>query len=261
MPRKKSRSYPSFSLEEALSLSEMIYDVGGNSVAPVESILSKMDIKSNQNKRYTYKTSSAKQFGLIESKEGGFKVTQLAISILYPSSDNDPNVSTNKKRAAVKPELYKNILEQFNGTILPKDEFLINIFIQKGILSSVANKAVQAFLDTMKYANIMNEERRIAINKKYLDANFENKKIDVAKNTQDKRKNGTLSRIVNDTSSDEIVQIEVDQSKKVNETNSVFNLEIPLNSGKKAHIIIPNDVTLDEIKLIKNFIDAIKPLE
>jgi len=115
----------------------------------------------------------------------------------------------NKRRAAVKPELYKNILERFNGSILPKDEFLINIFIQKGILSSVANKAVHVFFDIMKYANIMNKERRVIINKKYLDGNFENKKIDVAKKPQNKRKNGTLSTIVNDSSSDGMVQFEV----------------------------------------------------
>ncbi len=258
MPRKRSRSYPYYNLEEALELSKMIYEIGGNGVAPVESILSKMNIKSDQNKRYSYKTSSAKQFGLIKNERGGFKVTPLGISILYPSSDNDPNVSTGKMKAAINPELYKEVLSQYIGSILPKDEFLKNNFIQKGILSSVTDVAVQTFLDTMEFAKIINEEQRVVINEQYLDPNVEIKKPQIIKPRSKKKTMGIISKITHEPSINEELQDESGQEKEQKEINDAFNLEIPLNSGKKAYINIPKGVTEEEIQLIKNFIDAIK---
>lgn len=261
MSRKKSRSYPFYSLEDALKLSKIIYQVGGNSIAPIESILSQMDLKSPQNKRYGYTTSSAKQFGLIESKEGGFIITELALSILYPTDENYIHVLNSKKRAAVKPELYKKVLTQFNGSILPKDEFLINIFIKHGILSSVADKAVQAFLNTMKFAALINEEGRVQINGEYLNPKFDQKKSDTVNKVQAKKKSRTISKIIYDLPNDGNINIEEKDNKEFNEVDNVYNLEIPLNSGKKAFIIIPNDVSQDDIELIKNFIDAIKPTE
>lgn len=261
MPRKKSKSYPFFSLEEALELSKMVYQVGGNSIAPVESILSQMNLKSPQNKRYGYTTSSAKQFGLIESKEGGFIVTELAMSILYPTDENNQNVSNSKKRAAMMPELYKVVLSQFNGSILPKEEFLINIFIKNGILLSVADKAVQAFLNTMKYANLIDKDDRVQFNEDYLiPENDQKESVSVDKVPPNKKKR-KISRILNDLPNDEKSHTEEKNKGEFNKANNAYNLEIPLTSGKKAFIVIPNDVSRDEIELIKNFIDAIKPTE
>ncbi len=257
MPTKKSRSYPYFSLEAALELSKIIYEVGGNGIAPVESILSKMNIKSAQNKRYSYKISSARQYGLINNLKGGYKVTPLAISIIYPADDNDPNVSISKIKALVKPELYREILFQYNGSILPKIEFLINNFIQKGILSNVAEIAVKAFLNTAEFSGIMNEERRIVISEKYLVSDIKEIK-DVKPNMKRKAK-GAISKIVHEPMFDKNIQNQPRQVEKSIEINDVFNLEIPLSSGKKAYITIPKNVTEDEIKLIKNFINAINP--
>lgn len=259
MPTKRSRSYPYYSLEEALKLSRMIYEVGGNGMAPVESILSKMNIKSKQNKRYGYLTSSARQYGLIENIKGGFKVKQLAISILYPASDNDPNVSIGKIKAATNPELYREILSQYNGSILPKDEFLINNFIQKGILNNVAEIAVQAFLNTAVFAGILEEGGRVVINEKYFEPDVNIKKSQVIKPNEKRKADKTLSKLIYDSSINEKSQNGISQIKEFKDINNVFNLEIPLNSGKKATISIPKDVTEEEINLIKNFIDAIKP--
>jgi len=255
MPRKRSRSYPYYSLEKALEISKMIHEIGGNGVAPVESILSEMNIKSDQNKRYSYLTSSAKQYGLIENENDGFKTTQLAISILYPSNDNDSKVIISRKRAATNPELYKEILLQYNGSILPKNEFLENNFIQKGIINSVVEVAVQSFLDTIKFAEIINEEQRISIDERFLDQNVEIEKINTIKPENSKM---VYSKIIHEPLINEELHEKPVQEINQKEINNAFNLEIPLNSGKKAYINIPKEITEEEIRIIKNFIDAIK---
>ena len=101
---------------------------------------------------------------------------------------------------------------------------------------------------------------------KNLFAKTENPKIDqkesdIVNKAHTKKNSGKISRILNDLPNDEKIPIEAKHDKEVKEASNVYNLEIPLNSGKKAFIIIPNDVSQNEIELIKNFIDAIKPTE
>ena len=71
--REKSVRYPANSLKECVDFLSIVHSIGGRKEAPVESILSKLNLTSSETKSFKYLVSSAEIFGLIEKTPNGIK--------------------------------------------------------------------------------------------------------------------------------------------------------------------------------------------
>ncbi len=150
--REKSVNNPYFSLKDCVDYLSIIHEIGGKKEAPVESILSKLEVTSIHNRRFTYLTSSAENFSLIEKTNVGIKRTKIGTLILYPPSGEEQ-----RKKLLIdafkSPLLYQKILERYNNMILPNKEILKNIFYSLGIARIVLDNAVNSFIESAQYAN------------------------------------------------------------------------------------------------------------
>ena len=176
--KQKSKRYPYYSLERSLKFAKIIYEVGGEGLAPLDSILSEMDLKNANNRRFTYEKSSAIQFGLVLNTDNGLQIAKSAMVILFPPSPNDPVRDLMLKEALLKPKIYGEIIKDYRDKKLPKEEFLKNTFRQKGIIESSLNAAVSAFLESLSFAGVLTDENKIEISEDILNSIIgEEKKI------------------------------------------------------------------------------------
>ncbi len=74
--REKSVPYPANNLKECVEFLSIIHSIGGRKDAPIESILSKLNLTSADTKSYKYLVSSAEIFDLIEKTSVGIKPTE-----------------------------------------------------------------------------------------------------------------------------------------------------------------------------------------
>lgn len=245
--REKSVRYPAFNLEECLNFLSMVHTIGGKKEAPVESVLSKMNITTKDNRRYKYLTSSAEIFGLIKKSEIGITPTEFGTLILYP-----PDGEAQRKQLLLEvfkaPQIYQKIIERYNDTILPNPDILKNIFYSYGIARNALDAAVTAFLDSAKFAGVLDQNNRL------LQSPVDNKPSSQPKPPE----NGQGA------------EKQTDQNLSPNETNNtqkreekpdldVLKYEIRTASGKKASILLPKDWVKDDIDLLIKLLRVFNP--
>jgi len=231
--REKSVKYPFYSLQECIDYLSIIHEIGGKKEAPIESVISKLGITSTHNRRYSYLTSSAENFGLIEKTKNGIKPTEIGTLILYP-----PNGEEQRKELLISafktPVLYQKIIERYNNTILPNREILKNIFYSLGIARIVLEYAVDSFVESARYANVLDSNSRLSITDTGIG--------EVPNQPQLPDSNYPPNNRVS----------EPPRAAERQSDIGIDKIEITTISGKKASILLPSDSTKEDIeKLIK----------
>jgi hypothetical protein len=248
--REKSVRYPAYSLEECLDFLSMVHSIGGKKEAPVESILSKMDITTPDNKRYKYLTSSAEIYGLIKKTENGLTPTEFGTQILYPVDGVEQRKQLISD-AFKTPQIYQRIIERYNETILPNPDILKNIFYNFGIARNALDTAVNAFMVSGKFAGLLDQNNRLLSS--------------VMENTQNT--SSTQPKPPDDSPG---TAKQTGQPQPPNETNAtqtglekpdldVYKYEIRTTSGKKASILLPKDWIKEDINVLIKLLHVFSP--
>jgi hypothetical protein len=155
----KSRSetaYPYFGLTHGIKLVEAVRRAGGND-APSADVMRELNIEKVTDRLWSYGVPAAVQFGLVErvgrGDSGRIKVTPLGLRVVLPG----PNEERAAKIAAFKtPELYTSLLTKFAGAPVPTKDGLKNILYREfGIVESMTTLAAEAFLDSLKVADLV----------------------------------------------------------------------------------------------------------
>jgi hypothetical protein len=236
---ERSMKYPYYSLKYCVHFAEMIKNIGGRKEAPISSVLKEMKVVGTTNKRYSYSVSSAEQFGLIERTENGLKVTDIVMVILFPTEGEQ------QKKAALKdcfkkPTLYNLLINQYDGMNLPDKDVLKNQFLHHGIIENVVDSAVDSFIESAKYANVLQENRLIVT-------------------TSDETTSSTGFSDVQTPTPLLPVQTQ-SASPKLSENQgddvSYHRFEFITSSGKKASVILPFDSTKKDIEKLKGLLDV-----
>ncbi len=240
-PQKKSREksvkYPFYSLKECLDYLSTIHEIAGKKEAPVESVLSRLNITSKNNRRFSYLTSSAEIFGLIEKTNVGLKPTEMGTLILYP-----PNGEVERKKllgqAFKLPILYQKVIERYDKTILPNNDILKNIFYNLGIARIVLDNAVSSFLESAQYAGVLDSNNRLNVSD-----------IETSNETQKPQQQEPVNSIKLNQAAPpsetpprtDVQEVEIGYDK----------FEITTSTGKKASIILPTDISKQDIDRLK----------
>jgi ribosomal protein L12E/L44/L45/RPP1/RPP2 len=155
---RSETTYPYYGLPAAIAVVQAVRRAGGND-APSPEVMREMGVKKVTDRQWAYGIPAATQFGLIErvgrGDEGRIKLTELANRIVLPTNNDEARAA---KVAAFKtPELYATLLEKFAGHPQPTKDGLKNLLHRDyGIVESMAPNAAEAFLESLKEADLVN---------------------------------------------------------------------------------------------------------
>ena len=247
----KHNPYPYYSLKRSIEFTKMIYDVGGNGLVPIESIVSHMGLTSSNNRRFSYEKSSARQYGLIINLDDCLQITESARIILFPLELDDPNQKLKLNEALINPILYRELINRYNNKLLPKNEFLINIFREKGIIESSLRAAIDAFLQSISYLGVLSEDNKIVMD----DEIF--KKVKIKEESQGIREERKV-KIMDEKNKKKIFKMNEATISELKPENNCYSLEFPIHTGKRVILSVPNEINIDDLNILKSFINIIE---
>jgi hypothetical protein len=133
----------------------LLYEADKRAGAPVDAALKHMGFSTKHGQALAV-LSALKKFGLVEETSGRIVPTQRAVDLL-----NFPDQDTRKVRAirdaALSPEIYRELYEQYKSTGIPSEETLrAELIADKHFNPNAVEDFIRDFKDTLVFAGIMN---------------------------------------------------------------------------------------------------------
>lgn len=148
MARQRSPNYPRISLREAISRVSQIHSIEGQNAASRDVMVHHMGFSGLTGASLPV-LSALKKYGLLESAGNNeLRVSQLALSILYPHDDESEKI-TALKQAANNPPLFAEINEKWPDHP-PSDANLRAYLIRRKFAQKALDNVIQCYRDTMK---------------------------------------------------------------------------------------------------------------
>ncbi len=148
--RTRSPRYPSHALPDAIGYAIKIYEAMHRSVFGSDTAVRLMGF-AGKNGASTTALGSVRQYGLIEGIGDNTRVTELALQIFEPSSDQEYREGV--QVAARHPEVFKSIYERFDDRIPPSDEPLRAYLIRDlGFSKNGVDDCISALRGTVAFA-------------------------------------------------------------------------------------------------------------
>lgn len=234
---KRSNSYPARTHSFALAFVEKIYqELGSSDFHSKENIadahgLAVPSIKTT--------LSTAQQYGLLEIKHGiGYKVTALAIKIFHPENDSEKISSIIESLKM--SDIFSQLLNEFNGQVVPSLTGITNIIIRRyDFKNPIAERIAEIFIDNLKDYNLINPKNIL-----FLDGKL--KSTNSAATTQESKGPATESGRAGGK-----------EDFTANQPG-IVDILIPLKGKRKAHLLIPEEYTEEDLDRIAKFVEALK---
>lgn len=164
---RSETSYPYYGLGKVFEVVKAVQRAGGNEAAPATDVLREMKVAKTTDRQWAYGIPAAIMFGVIERLGRGddakIVLTSLGRRMALPGGPDEERAT---KVAAVRSvDLYVKLLEKFARNPVPSKESLKNILQRDfGILESMAGNAADAFLDSLKMAELVTPGGTISAN-------------------------------------------------------------------------------------------------
>jgi hypothetical protein len=150
--RERSARYPQATLDQSIELARNIAEKGVDGL-PAEAIAAALGYKNIRTHSFSSALSSARQFGLIVLKDGGYALTDLARQVF---SGRDPSV---RRRAFRMPPLYSELCERFAGKRMPEAPALANWLQHNHQITAAAKlQAAETFLASAREAAVLSSD-------------------------------------------------------------------------------------------------------
>lgn len=144
MARVRSPAYPSLSLPDAIDMIRKVHGAQQRTPEPRDVVLRHMGY-SGESGRSLKAISALIKYGFLEKHGGeGLRVSERAMAILYPESDEDRVEALHE--AANEPSLYVEIFNRWEGR--PSEEALKAFLIRKGFNVNSVDSVAHAFYAT-----------------------------------------------------------------------------------------------------------------
>lgn len=147
MTRVRSPNYPQISLSDAVTRVSQVFGKERQHAAPRQVVLKHLGYSSINGASLGTLSGIAK-YGLLERVGEDYRVSDRAMTILYPPSPEAKAEALNA--AAREPSLFSEIFEHFGG-VLPSDDNLQSYLIRKGFADSGAKAVIRVLRDTMEF--------------------------------------------------------------------------------------------------------------
>ncbi|ESY84713.1 MULTISPECIES: hypothetical protein [unclassified Mesorhizobium] len=149
MARVRSPNYPALSLPAALDRVRTLQGLEGKNAVPREVIAKHLGFGGLNGASATVLSALAK-YGLLEAVgDGEAKVSELALTILFPHDPNEKQEAIEK--AAFRPVLFAKLREKWPDRA-PTEESLRSYLVREGFSSSAAEQVIQFYRETLEIA-------------------------------------------------------------------------------------------------------------
>lgn len=135
--KRSSIQFPYADLESGIDIANAIYKNVGQGDCSTSQIAAWID-HSAQSSGFNLKMAGAKLFGLIESNNGKYQLTDLGKRIV----DND-SAREAKIEAFLNVPLYQSVFKSYDGKTLPPSKGLENDIVSMGVAEKVKDRARQ----------------------------------------------------------------------------------------------------------------------
>lgn len=151
--RMRSPNYPSVGLKAAIERLKKFYELDGRAGAKADIAAKHIGFASAHGQAYSV-LSALKKFGLVEDKDGRVVPTARAVEIIsLPETDERRKRAI--KLAAMSPQIYSELIEQYKDTGLPHSETLAGeLQAYKGFNPNAVKEFLQAFSETLEFAGL-----------------------------------------------------------------------------------------------------------
>jgi hypothetical protein len=240
--KKRSASYPADTVQEAYSFALRVNEKFSTVAAVTrEEIGHVFGVHPNTLSR---QIAACVQYGLMDKIEGKYRLSVLFADIFRPESERDKKI--NLIRAFGKPRLYQELIEKFDGAVIPQ-EFVNTLIKHHGITESAAPSAAATFIKGGQEIGVINDSRVLSYNVSLSSA----EKIQYAEVTTDAPQ---VERDANKIPAKiETFVLESEKERAGKKTVPIYLTE----EKEPALFIYPNDITEDDIELVKHQIDGV----
>jgi hypothetical protein len=184
--------------------------------------------------------STCCQYGILQNVYGsGYKPTELFVKINKPTYEDDKNAAIYE--ALQNPPLYKKLLQEFNGKVLPDEKGFANFLINKfGFKSYAIPKIVKAFYENFREYGAIDSSNKL----RFLKPSSKGGSIDVKLPDAEDSKD------------------ETPDEQKGGKDNQLYKQPIPLTVGKVAVLEYPKGkMKKEDIETLRMFIKLIQVSE
>ncbi len=156
--RHRSPNYPAIGLRAAIEKVRLLYDADKRAGAPVDAALRHMGFSTKHGQALAV-LSAVKKYGLVEESSGRIVPTQRAVDLLnFP--DQDARKIRAIRDAALGPEIYRELYEQYKSTGIPSEETLrAELIADKGFNPNAVEDFIRDFKETLIFSGIMDAVR------------------------------------------------------------------------------------------------------
>lgn len=158
----RSPNYPAFGLEAAIEKIRTIYDKEKRTPTTAKVIAEHLGYADTDGPGGRA-VSCLRQFGLLEDAAGNLKVSDLAFSLLH-LPDEDAEKAQLLKQAALKPNLYRQLREDYPETV-PSDSTLKSNLLKRGFNPKSIDGVIADFRGTMEIAKVYDVSHNAAEDK------------------------------------------------------------------------------------------------
>jgi len=247
---KRSSPYPSSTIPDSIEFATRIYKNYGSSYrATREEISTALNYSAGS---LNLKISTAVQYGLLDLKsKEGYKVTNLFVRFYRPISPEDSNEALIEMFK--NPPLYSEMVNSFEGNILPPLKPLANILLQRhNISESACDKAAEIFEENANFINALNNERVFEANR-FLTKKHENEEV---AEVEEEIPNEVIIVDSGEKTKQEYSSKPSQQSFSGSLNPIPHN--IPLKGKRPAQLLLPSDVGSNDFDFIVAYINLIR---
>jgi hypothetical protein len=179
------------------------------------------------------KAATLNMYGLIEESGGDVKVSSL-FKTIYQAPDGSPEMRRNALQAVGRPSVFAGLLRSFGSRIPDEAAIALRLEMQGGFNRDRAQEVASAFRTSLSDYGL----------------------IDGSGNLLPVRDAATLPVPEADDDDDEQVASPSAQSATVPSGPGSFRVEVPLASGRKAILALPDDLSETDTKKICAVLNA-----
>lgn len=184
----RSPQYPATDLHDAIKRVQSVYEKEGRHSAPKEAVVEDIGYKGASGSSNKI-VSALLKYGLLESHNGGFRVSDIAFTILIHEPKH-PERAEAVREAAFRPVLFQRLYKEY-GMSLPSDTNLRTRLLKEDFNQNVVNKVIRIYRETINFVEEENSDEATVdaetVELRPLEEVIEPKKSSLGKNLEDDR--------------------------------------------------------------------------
>jgi hypothetical protein len=164
-PRQRSPRYPAIPLDEALERVRALYRRERRNATPIPTVAEHWGL-APKSSLVGVTVGSLKQYGLVEDDGGGqarrIRLTEAAVRIITDEREDSSDRTRLIREAALKPELHRDLWDQFAESGLPSDSSLAHeLRWNRNFTDAGIKDFVKQFRQTVAFAGLQSFDRAV----------------------------------------------------------------------------------------------------